>query len=181
MMPSLLMKRLLLSSFLLLVIFSQAGAFHTDWNDCDQARSYLARSGLATDATESFWGGKVKPDEPRNEFSPNDEKVTWWGEFKPFESWGRMETDARWIDPYGRVVKQDKVEGGHCRMMKASLSPRQLPFRMVDGVWLVAIGCADNPIDVKRFVVRSAPPVESGVSFPAAPSAYREIIVDKNR
>lgn len=174
-------KRLLLSFLLVILIFSQAGAFRSDWNDCAQARRNLTRSGMATDAKESLWGGRVKPREPRNEFSPDDDKISWWGEFKPFETWGRMETDVRWVDPYGNVVKQERVQGGKCRMMKASLSPRELPFRMVDGVWLIEVGCADDPVDVKRFAVRGALPVEPGVYIPSAPTGYREMIVDKKK
>ncbi len=171
-------KRVSLTLLLLVIIFSQAGAFRSDWNECSDARTHLTRSGLATDAKESFWGGKVKPQDSRNEFSSDDEKITWWGEFQPFETWTRMETEVRWVDPYGRVVKQSRVQGGECRMMKASLSPRDLPFRMVEGVWLVQVGCMQDPIDVKRFLVRGAPRVEPGVRMPASPTSYREIVVD---
>ncbi len=171
-------KRFFLSLLLTGIIFSQAGAYHADWSDCEQARKHMTRSGMAEDAKESFWGGKVTPKNSRTEFSPDDEKITWWGEFKPFESWGYMETDVRWVDPEGRVVSRAKVQGGHCRMAKASFSPRELPGRMIDGMWLVSVGCPENPIDVKQFLVRGAPAMESGVQAPSSPQRYRDIVVD---
>lgn len=171
-------KRSSLSLLLLAVIFSQAGAYQADWSDCAQARRHMTRSGMAEDAKESLWGGKVKPKNSRMEFSPDDEKITWWGEFKPFESWGRMETDVRWVDPQGRVVKRERIKGGKCRMVKASFSPREIPGRMIDGVWVVSVGCEDDPVDVKRFLVRGAPALETGVQVPSAPQKYRDIVVE---
>ena len=67
-------------------------------------------------------------------------------------------------------------------MMKASLSPRELPFRMVDGVWTVAVGCPGEPIDVKQFMIRGSTPVEGGVVLPASSApVYREIVVEKRK
>jgi hypothetical protein len=175
-------KRFLAALLLFLLVVPQGRNLRSDWNECREAREHLTRSGTARDAKESLWGGKVKPKEPRSEFSSDDEKITWWGEFKPFETWHRLEADVQWIDPHGRVAKRERVPGGKCRMMKASLSPRELPFRMVDGVWTIAVGCPGESIDVKQFMIRGSIPVEGGVVLPASSApVYREIVVEKRK
>ncbi len=121
--------------------------------DCERAREYLTDSGVARDAKEGFFGN-LKVTGPRATFPSEMDKVTWWGNFKPFEYWQSPEFQAVWINPEGSTVRQSSFRGGQCALGKTTLKMSELPNHELDaGVWRVIVTCGDTVIDNHPFTV----------------------------
>lgn len=124
---------------------------------------FLFRSGVAYDASEDLLG-LIHIQEPKSFFKPDTDQITWWGEFKPFKTWGRPELVAKWYDPQGRLASTQEFKGTICRLAKATLKTANLNLQENQGQWRVEIYMKDRQIDSKNFYVfspGSGPPVQS--------------------
>lgn len=120
---------------------------------CERAREFMKEAGIARDAKEGFFG-KLKIQGPRAAFPSEMDKVTWWGDFKPFEYWQSPEFQAAWINPEGLPVKQSSFRGGPCSLAKNTLRTSELPSGELNpGLWRVVISCGDTVIDNHPFTV----------------------------
>ncbi|MBI4399082.1 MAG: hypothetical protein HY586_08135 [Candidatus Omnitrophica bacterium] len=113
---------------------------------------YLVRSGVAHDAHEDIFG-LITIDDPKNFFTPAAPQLTWWGEFKPFTSWGRPKLHAEWLDPDGEVIAAQDFKGLHCRLAKTTLKVGQANVNLREGKWEVRIYMKGKLLDRKNFVV----------------------------
>ena len=128
---------------------------------------FLLRSGVAYDARED-WLGTIHITEPKSFFKPETNQVTWWGEFKPFKTWGTPELVAKWYDPEGRLISTQNFKGGVCRLAKATLKTADLNLEQNQGRWRVDISMQGKPIDSKSFYIfspESGPPASSQPSI----------------
>ncbi|GEM_PF-3580056 len=134
---------------------------------------YLQRSGVAHDAYEALTG-MIKILDPRNFFSPGASQVTWWGEFKSFNTWGRPQLHARWFNPEGMMVASQDFVGEECRLAKVTLEVRERNIELKEGRWMVEVSMDGKPIDRKNFVVfdPNRPP-----AAPPQPSA--DVVIDQ--
>ena len=115
---------------------------------------FLLRSGVAYDASENILG-LVRIEEPKSFFKPDTDQVTWWGEFKPFKTWGRPELVAKWHDPEGQLMNTQQFKGTVCRLAKATLQTANLNLEQSQGRWRVDIYMKGKQIDSKNFYVFS--------------------------
>lgn len=124
---------------------------------------YLLRSGVAYDASEDLLG-IIQITEPKSFFKPETDQVTWWGEFKPFKTWGTPELEAKWYDPAGRLITTQNFKGSVCRLAKTTLKTADLNLEQNQGRWRVDISMKGKPIDSKHFYIfspKSGQPVQN--------------------
>lgn len=120
---------------------------------CQHARELLDRSGTARDADENIFG-KVKTKPPYGTFPSDMDKITWWGEFKPFEFWESPKFEAVWIKPDGEEAARQKFRGNKCRLAKTQLKAKDQPRgEFQPGLWSVVVTCDDYLIDKQSFGV----------------------------
>lgn len=117
------------------------------------SEKFLFRAGVAYDAHESIVG-LITIDNPKSFFDASKvSQATWWGEFKPFKTWGRPKLFAQWFDPTGKMVLQQSFQGLHCRLAKTTLNFPQQKVQMSLGNWRVEVSMKGSVIDQKTFVV----------------------------
>jgi hypothetical protein len=120
---------------------------------CENAKELMGKSGIARDASEN-WAGKIKVQPPTSSFPSDMDKITWWGEFKPFEFWHSPEFKAVWIDPEGRPAAEQTFRGKKCSLAKTTVYAKQQPRgEFKDGIWSVLVTCDDYLIDKQNFAV----------------------------
>lgn len=123
---------------------------------CKHARELLDQSGVARDAHENFLG-QVKIDPPTGTFPSDMDKISWWGEFKPFEFWESPQFQAAWINPQGEESTRQKFRGNKCRLAKDTVRAENQPRgEFQPGMWNVIVTCEDYVIDQKSFAVLPA-------------------------
>ncbi len=136
---------------------------------------FLLRSGVAYDASEDLLG-LIHIQEPKSFFKPDTDQMTWWGEFKPFKTWGRPDLVAEWYDPEGRLINTQQFKGTICRLAKATLKTANLNLEQNQGRWRVDIYMKGEKIDSKNFYVfspGSGPPVQSQAAITVQASQAR--------
>lgn len=131
------------------------------YSSCQHARELLDRSGIARDASENLFGQiKLKP--PYGSFPVDMDKITWWGDFKPFEFWQSPEFQAAWINPRGQEVLRQRFRGTKCRLAKTSLQGEKQPSgEFEEGIWSVVVTCEDYLISKQNFAVLPLQPSPS--------------------
>jgi len=110
---------------------------------------YLVRSGVAFDAKENIFG-LIRLQGPKNFFRPDTKQVSWWGEFKPFKTWGTPELEARWYNPQGELISKQSFKGQVCQLAKTTLKMEGL---QVQGMWKVEIYYKGGLLDQKQFSI----------------------------
>lgn len=137
--------------------------------DCEHARKLLDKSGIARDASENLFGQvRLKP--PYGSFPPDMDKITWWGEFKPFEFWESPEFEAVWINPQGQEAGRRKFRGNKCRLAKDTIRAENQPRgEFQPGMWNVIVTCKDYLIDKQAFAVLPAAGSRTGPDTPSRP------------
>ena len=130
-----------------------SGSAQTNNRPPVQRSQHFVRSGVAYDADEDM-SGTITVQDPKSFFNPRTKQVTWWGEFKPFASWGPPELKAMWYDPSGRFVASQTFRGMECRLAKTTLP--MAPYRPEEGRWQVDIYMDGRVIDRKPFVIFDA-------------------------
>ncbi|MBI4970511.1 MAG: hypothetical protein HZC17_01535 [Candidatus Omnitrophica bacterium] len=114
---------------------------------------HFVRSGVAYDADEDVTG-LITVQDPKSFFNPRTKQVTWWGEFKPFISWGAPQLAAKWYSPSGQLVASQEFKGMACRLAKTTLA--MAPYQPEEGRWQVDIYMDGRVIDRRPFVVFDA-------------------------
>lgn len=139
---------------------------------CRHARELLGKSGVSRDAEENLFG-KIKLSPPHGSFPSDMDKVTWWGEFQPFEFWERTDFDAVWIRPDGSEAARQKFYPSKCRLAKTTLRTEDQPGgELQSGMWNVLVTCGDYLIDKKPFAVLPSP--SAAPSGPDSPRPSKE-------
>lgn len=133
---------------------------------------FLLRSGVAFDASEDLLG-IIHIEEPKSFFKPDTEQVSWWGEFKPFKTWGSPELTAEWHNPRGEVVARQEFKGSVCRLAKTTLSAAGLNLQQNQGQWRVNVYMKGELLDSKVFYIygsqkAGAPQPKLTIQTPAA-------------
>ena len=133
------------------------------FSNCEHARELLDRSGVARDADENLFGQiKLKP--PTGSFPVDMDKITWWGDFKPFEFWESPEFQAVWINPRGEEAHKQNFRGTKCRLAKTSIQAEKLPKGEFEkGIWSVIVTCEDYLISKQNFALLPLQPDSSKV------------------
>lgn len=145
--------------------------------DCDQVRKLLRRSGIARDAKEHSLG-RIELKEPGREVSTTSDQATWWGEFKPFRLWGKPRLKSQWVDPGKNLVYEKKFAADKCRLAKVKLPFKEIPAKIVPGVWEVRILCQNQLIDSQEFVMYQPGSSETQAGGGSRSAGYQEIVVD---
>ena len=162
----LLVKRRIWLAWLLLFFLFNPGT-PDSWaasRACQHARELLKKSGMARDAKENLFG-QIKLSPPYGSFPPDMDKLTWWGQFQPFEFWESPEFQAVWIDPSGREAARQEFRPGKCELAKTSIQAKQEPRgEFTQGMWNVIVTCEDYLVDKQNFAVlpSESSPVPAG-------------------
>lgn len=169
-------QRWLLLFFIGVGAFLSAGQISAQAaSGCKQAPELFERSGVARDASENLFG-KIKLTSPYGSFPPEMDKITWWGEFQPFEFWENPVFEATWINPHGKTVAKQKFRGNKCKLAKTTLYGRdQSRGQFEAGLWNVVISCEGQRIDQQSFVV--LPPAEAAPGAPDVSSGKETAVI----
>ncbi len=100
--------------------------------------------------------GNIKLSPPYGSFPTDMDRITWWGEFKPFEFWESPDFQAVWINPYGEEIARQNFKGHKCRLAKTTMLAQEQPRgEFQGGMWKVFVTCGDQVIDQQQFAVLS--------------------------
>lgn len=159
-------RRFLMLTVIFILGFNSYPAHAKAQESCEHARELLQKSGISRDAKENFMG-RIKLDPPHGSFPTDIDKITWWGEFPPFEMWESPEFTALWINPAGEEVAEYPFRGTKCKLAKTTLKASSQPRgQFQDGIWQMLVTCDDFVIDNQRFaVIRNESKKTSGESL----------------
>jgi predicted Zn-dependent protease len=108
---------------------------------------FFAASGIAdgSDAPDA----ETPAGRARTRFSPADERVVWWGVVAPRWIAYRGRIVARWRDPEGRVVQEERARPGPKPELAAELALD--PARAVLGAWRVELVLEGSVVERETF------------------------------